>query len=204
MRREFSPQPRRWLQVCNLLYKGLFLRRLAPAAEIGSLSDDEKLDQRIQLVASSSFGRDVDEWRRGQQDLPSRSEAIRRLVYLGLQHEQEHPMRMITAIVRPHRYEAVREALMKLGVSGITATQVQGFGRQRGQTEFYRGNEYQVAEVPKIKLEIAVSSGMAEAVIEAISKAAGSGKIGDGKIFVSGLTEVVRIRTGERDEKALD
>jgi nitrogen regulatory protein PII len=168
------------------------------------LSDDEKLDQRIQLVASSSFGRDVDEWRRTQQDLPSRSEAIRRLVYLGLQHEQEHPMRMITAIVRPHRYEAVRSALMQLGVSGITATQVQGFGRQRGQTEFYRGNEYQVAEVPKIKLEIAVSSGMAEAVIEAISKAAGSGKIGDGKIFVSGLTEVVRIRTGERDEKALD
>jgi len=89
-------------------------------------------------------------------------------------------------------------------VSGITATQVQVFGRQRGQTEFYRGNEYQVAEVPEIKLEIAVASGMAEAVIEAISKAAGSGKIGDGKIFVSGLSEVVRIRTGERDEKALD
>jgi nitrogen regulatory protein PII len=168
------------------------------------LSDDEKLDQRIQLVASASFGRDVDEWRRTQQDLPSRSEAIRRLVYLGLQHEQEHPMRMITAIVRPHRYEAVREALMQLGVSGVTATQVQGFGRQRGQTEFYRGNEYQVAEVPKLRIDVAVSSGMAEAVIEAISKAAVSGKIGDGKIFVTGLTEVVRIRTGERDEKALD
>lgn len=168
------------------------------------MSDDEKLDQRIQLVASSSFGRDVDEWRRTQQDLPSRSEAIRRLVYLGLQHEEDHPMRMITAIIRPHRYEAVREALMKLGVSGVTATQVQGFGRQRGQTEFYRGNEYQVNEVPKIRLDVAVASGMAEAVIEAISKAAGSGKIGDGKIFVSGLSEVVRIRTGERDEKALD
>lgn len=168
------------------------------------MSDDEKLDQRIQLVASSSFGRDVDEWRRTQQDLPSRSEAIRRLVYLGLQHEEEHPMRMITAIIRPHRYEAVREALMKLGVSGVTATQVQGFGRQRGQTEFYRGNEYQVAEVPKLRIDVAVASSMAEAVIEAISKAAGSGKIGDGKIFVSGLSEVVRIRTGERDEKALD
>lgn len=168
------------------------------------MSDDEKLDQRIQLVASSSFGRDVDEWRRTQQDLPSRSEAIRRLVYLGLQHEQEHPMRMITAIIRPHRYDAVREALTKLGVSGITATQVQGFGRQRGQTEFYRGNEYQVAEIPKVRIDVAVSSGMAEAVIDAIQKAAGSGKIGDGKIFVSGLTEVVRIRTGERDEKALD
>jgi len=168
------------------------------------LSDEEKLDQRIQLVASASFGRDVDEWRRTQQDLPSRSEAIRRLVYLGLQHEQEHPMRMITAIIRPHRYEAVREALTKLGVSGITATQVQGFGRQRGQTEFYRGSEYATSEVPKVRIDVAVQSGMAEAVIEAISKAAGSGKIGDGKIFVSGLTEVVRIRTGERNEKALD
>ena len=168
------------------------------------MSDDEKLDQRIQLVASQSFGKDVDDWRRTQQDLPSRSEAIRRLVYLGLQHEEEHPMRMITAIVRQHRYEAVREALTKLGVSGITATQVQGFGRQRGQTEFYRGNEYQTAEVPKVRIDVAVQSGMAEAVIEAIQKVAGSGKIGDGKIFVSGLTEVVRIRTGERDEKALD
>jgi len=113
-------------------------------------------------------------------------------------------MRMITAIVRPHRYEAVREALTKLGVSGVTATQVQGFGRQRGQTEFYRGNEYATSEVPKVRIDVAVASGMAEAVIEAIQKAAGSGKIGDGKIFVSGLTEVVRIRTGERDEKALD
>ncbi len=168
------------------------------------MSDDEKLDQRIQLVASQSFGKDVDDWRRTQQDLPSRSEAIRRLVYLGLQHEVEHPMRMITAIVRPHRYEAVREALTKLGVSGITATQVQGFGRQRGQTEFYRGNEYATSEVPKVRIDVAVASGMAEAVIEAIQKVAGSGKIGDGKIFVSGLTEVVRIRTGERDEKALD
>jgi nitrogen regulatory protein PII len=172
--------------------------------EIRPLSDEEKLDQRIQLVASASFGKDVDDWRRTQQDLPSRSEAIRRLVYLGLQHDEEHPMRMITAIVRPHRYEAVRDALTKLGVSGITATQVQGFGRQRGQTEMYRGAEYQVAEVPKIRIDVAVPSGMSEAVVDAIQKAAGSGKIGDGKIFVSGLTEVVRIRTGERDEKALD
>lgn len=166
--------------------------------------DEEKLDQRIQLVASMTFGKVVDDWRRKQQDLPSRSEAIRRLVHLGLQHEEEHPMRMITAIIRPHRYEAVRDALTKLGVSGITATQVQGFGRQRGQTEFYRGQEYKTAEVPKIRIDIAVASGLAESAIEAIQKAAGSGKIGDGKIFVSGLTEVVRIRTGERDEKALD
>ena len=113
-------------------------------------------------------------------------------------------MRMITAIIRPHRYEAVRDALTRLGVSGITATQVQGFGRQRGQTEFYRGQEYKTAEVPKIRVDVAVASSQAEAVIEAIQKAAGSGKIGDGKIFVSGLTEVVRIRTGERDGQALD
>src|SRR5262249_49100032 len=158
----------------------------------------EKLDQRIQLVASTSFGNVVDEWRRKQQDLPSRSEAIRRLVYLGLQNDEEHPMRMITAIVRPHKYEAVRDELIKLGVSGITATQVQGFGRQRGQTEFYRGAEYKTSEVPKIRIDVAVPSGMAEAVIDAIQKIAGSGKIGDGKIFVSGLSEVVRIRTGER------
>jgi len=165
---------------------------------------NDKLDQRIQLVASASFGKVVDDWRRQQNDLPSRSEAIRRLVHLGLQHDEDHPMRMITAIVRPHRYDAVREALMQLGVSGITATQVQGFGRQRGQTEFYRGAEYKVAEVPKIRIDVAVPSTIAESVIEAIQKAAASGKIGDGKIFVTGLTEVVRIRTGERDEKALD
>ena len=167
------------------------------------MSEDEKLDQRIQLVASASFGKDVDDWRRTQQDLPSRSEAIRRLVYLGLQHEEEHPMRMITAIIRPHRYEAVRDALTKLGVSGITATQVQGFGRQRGQTEMYRGAEYSVAEVPKIKVEVAVASGMAEAVIEAVQKAAGSGKIGDGKIFVTQLAQAVRIRTGESGADAV-
>lgn len=183
--------------MCKLLWVGWL-------AEDSGVSDEERLDQRIQLVASASFGRDVDEWRRTQQDLPSRSEAIRRLVYLGLQHEQEHPMRMITAIIRPHRYEAVREALTRLGVSGVTASQVQGFGRQRGQTEFYRGSEYTATEVPKMRIDVAVQSGMAEAVIEAIRKAAGSGKIGDGKIFVSGLAEVVRIRTGERDEKALD
>jgi nitrogen regulatory protein PII len=164
----------------------------------------DKLDQRIQLVASAAFGKDVDDWRRQQRDLPSRSEAIRRLVYIGLQHEESFPMRMITAIVRPHRYEAVRNALTELGVSGITATQVQGFGRQRGHTEIYRGAEYSIAEVPKVRIDVAVPSAMAEAVIEAIQRAAGSGKIGDGKIFVTGLTEVVRIRTGERNHSALD
>ena len=94
------------------------------------MSEDEKLDQRIQLVASASFGKDVDDWRRTQQDLPSRSEAIRRLVYQGLQHEQEHPMRMITAIIRPHRYEAVRDALIARGISAKRLS-AKGYGARR-------------------------------------------------------------------------
>lgn len=167
------------------------------------MSDNEKLDQRIQLVASREFNTKVDAWRRDQSDLPSRSEAIRRLVYLGLIHEEEYPMRLITAIIRPHRYEAVRDELSEIGVTGITTSQVTGFGRQRGQTETYRGAEYEVKEVPKIKIEVAVPSTLLERAIEVISKTAETGKIGDGKIFVTSLSGVVRIRTGERDEKAL-
>ncbi|MEM6626861.1 MAG: P-II family nitrogen regulator [Pseudomonadota bacterium] len=112
-------------------------------------------------------------------------------------------MRMITAIIRPHKYDAVREALTEMGVSGITATQVTGFGRQRGQTEVYRGAEYQTQEVPKIRVDVAVPSSQCEAAVEAIERAGGTGKIGDGKIFVTGLADVVRIRTGERDQTAL-
>ena len=167
------------------------------------MSDSEKLDQRIQLVASKEFGQKVDAWRRGQDDLPSRSEAIRRLVYLGLVHEEEFPMRLITAIIRPHKYEAVREALAELGVTGITASQVTGFGRQRGQTEMYRGAEYEVKEIPKVKIEVAVPSTMLETALQAITQTAETGKIGDGKIFVTSLSGAVRIRTGERDERAL-
>ncbi len=167
------------------------------------MSDNEKLDQRIQLVASKEFNSKVDSWRRGQSDLPSRSEAIRRLVYLGLVHEEEYPMRLITAIIRPHRYEAVRDELSEIGVTGITTSQVTGFGRQRGQTETYRGAEYEVKEVPKIKIEVAVPSSLLERAIEVITKTAQSGKIGDGKIFVTSLSGAIRIRTGERDEKAL-
>ena len=167
------------------------------------MSEPEKLDQRIQLVASKEFGQKVDSWRRTQSDLPSRSEAIRRLVYLGLVHEEEHPMRLITAIVRPHKYGAVCDALSELGVTGITASQVTGFGRQRGQTETYRGAEYEVKEVPKIKLEVAVPSTLLEDALKVIIDTAETGKIGDGKIFVTSLSGAVRIRTGERDEKAL-
>ena len=167
------------------------------------MNESEKLDQRIQLVASKEFNQKVDLWRRGQDDLPSRSEAIRRLVYLGMLYEEEFPMRLITAIIRPHRYQAVRDALSELGVTGITTSQVTGFGRQRGQTEVYRGAEYEVKEIPKIKIEVAVPSSMLETALDAITKTAETGKIGDGKIFVTSLSGAVRIRTGERDEKAL-
>lgn len=163
-----------------------------------------KLDQRIQLVASNEFSQVIDEWRRGQSDLPSRSEAIRRLVELGLRYGREHPMQMITAVIRPHKYEDVREALLRLGVQGLTVTQVSGFGRQRGQTEIYRGAEYQTNEVPKLRLEIAVPSELLSAVIEALQTAAQTGKTGDGKIFVHALDQVTRIRTGESDRSALD
>ncbi|HBJ91669.1 MULTISPECIES: P-II family nitrogen regulator [Ponticaulis] len=112
-------------------------------------------------------------------------------------------MRLITAIIRPHKYEAVREALAELGVTGITASQVTGFGRQRGQTEMYRGAEYEVKEIPKVKIEVAVPSTMLETALQAITQTAETGKIGDGKIFVTSLSGAVRIRTGERDEKAL-
>jgi nitrogen regulatory protein PII len=163
----------------------------------------EKLDQRIQLVASQEFSQTVDDWRRGQSDLPSRSEAIRRLVQLGMRYGREHPMHMITAVIRPHKYEEVRDALLKLGIQGITISQVSGFGRQRGQTEIYRGTEYQTHEIPKIRLEIAVSSEILHKALEAIQSVASTGKTGDGKLFVHSLDEVVRIRTGEKDEMAL-
>ncbi len=163
-----------------------------------------KLDQRIQLVASNEFSQLIDDWRRTQSDLPSRSEAIRRLVDIGLRYERENPMHLVTAVIRPHKYEAVREELLKLGVQGITVTQVQGFGRQRGQTEVYRGAEYQTHEVPKIRLEIAVTADILQSVVDTIQSTAKTGKIGDGKIFVHALERAVRIRTNEDNASALD
>ena len=163
----------------------------------------EKLDQRIQLVASTEFSKIVDEWRRNQSDLPSKSEAIRRLVQLGLNFEKEHPMRMVTAIVRPHKYDEVRDALLEIGIEGATVTEVKGFGRQRGKTEVYRGAEYKTAEVPKVRIEIAVPGTLVAQVLETIEKVAGTGKIGDGKLFVHALADAVRIRTGEHGEQAL-
>ena len=112
-------------------------------------------------------------------------------------------MKLITAIVKPFKLDDVREALSEIGVQGITVTEVKGFGRQKGHTELYRGAEYKVDFLPKLKLETAVKEDMAELVVEAIHKAAVTGKIGDGKIFVSSLEEVIRIRTGETGPEAL-
>ena len=112
-------------------------------------------------------------------------------------------MKLIMAIIKPARMDAVREALTAIGVEGMTASEVKGYGRQRGHTEIYRGAEYEVHFVPKIKLEVAVPADLVARVIEAITEAARSGQIGDGKIFVYDINQVVRIRTGERDGEAL-
>ncbi len=112
-------------------------------------------------------------------------------------------MKMIIAIIKPFKLDGVREALTPLGIQGLTVTEVKGFGRQKGQTEIYRGAEYNVSFLPKVKLEVAVADSLVDATIEAIIKAAHTGKIGDGKIFVIDLEKSVRIRTGETDEAAL-
>ncbi len=112
-------------------------------------------------------------------------------------------MKMVMAIIKPFKLDDVREALADVGVAGITVTEVKGFGRQKGHTELYRGAEYVVDFLPKLKLEVAVTGDQVEAVTEAIMQSAGTGKIGDGKIFVWDLERVVRIRTGELDGDAL-
>jgi nitrogen regulatory protein P-II 2 len=112
-------------------------------------------------------------------------------------------MKMVTAIVKPFKLDEVREALSAIGVQGVTVTEVKGFGRQKGHTELYRGAEYVVDFLPKVKIEAAVDDSMVDRVIEAIESAARTGKIGDGKIFVSSLEQVVRIRTGETGKDAL-
>jgi nitrogen regulatory protein P-II 2 len=112
-------------------------------------------------------------------------------------------MKMVTAIVKPFKLDEVREALSGIGVQGITVTEVKGFGRQKGHTELYRGAEYVVDFLPKVKIEAAIDEALVERVIEAIEAAARTGKIGDGKIFVSTLEQVVRIRTGETGKDAL-
>ena len=112
-------------------------------------------------------------------------------------------MKLITAIIKPFKLDDVREALSEIGVQGITVTEVKGFGRQKGHTELYRGAEYVVDFLPKVKLEIGVSTDKVDQVIDTISSAANTGKIGDGKIFVSNLEQTIRIRTGETGPDAL-
>lgn len=112
-------------------------------------------------------------------------------------------MKLVTAIIKPFKLDDVRESLSDIGVQGITVTEVKGFGRQKGHTELYRGAEYVVDFLPKVKLEVAVDGDMLDQVIEAITKVANTGKIGDGKIFVTALEQVIRIRTGETGKDAV-
>ncbi len=112
-------------------------------------------------------------------------------------------MKMVTAIIKPFKLDDVREALSEIGIQGITVTEVKGFGRQKGHTELYRGAEYVVDFLPKVKIEAAVSEEALDQVIDAITKAANTGKIGDGKIFISALEQTIRIRTGETGREAL-
>jgi nitrogen regulatory protein P-II 2 len=112
-------------------------------------------------------------------------------------------MKLITAVIKPFKLDEVREALSAIGIQGLTVTEVKGFGRQKGHTELYRGAEYVVDFLPKVKIEAAVADGVVDQVVEAIEKAARTGKIGDGKVFVQTLEQVIRIRTGETGEAAL-
>ena len=112
-------------------------------------------------------------------------------------------MKLITAIIKPFKLEEVRESLDQLGITGMTISEVKGYGRQKGHTELYRGAEYVIDFLPKIKIEVAVRDDQTESIIEVISKAASSGKIGDGKIFISSVEEVIRIRTGETGSEAI-
>ncbi|HET8706993.1 MAG TPA: P-II family nitrogen regulator [Pseudomonadales bacterium] len=112
-------------------------------------------------------------------------------------------MKLVTAVIKPFKLDDVREALSDIGVQGITVTEVKGFGRQKGHTELYRGAEYVVDFLPKVKVEVAITDDRVDAVIEAITKAANTGKIGDGKIFVTNLEQVIRIRTGETGADAV-
>ncbi|MBX2855840.1 MAG: P-II family nitrogen regulator [Rhodobacteraceae bacterium] len=112
-------------------------------------------------------------------------------------------MRQITAIIRPSRYEAVRDALSEIGIAGLTVTEVRGFGRQRGKTEIYRGAEYDVKETPKLRIDVVAAAAMEQEVVDAIIAEARTGKVGDGTIFVSPVRGVTRIRTGESDEDVM-
>jgi nitrogen regulatory protein P-II 1 len=142
-------------------------------------------------------------WRAaGGGEPPRGSHAILDRLYFGTPRG-EALMKKIEAIFKPFKLDEVREALSEIGVSGLTVTEVKGFGRQKGHTELYRGAEYVVDFLPKVKVDVVVPDGLVENAIDAIVKAARTGKIGDGKIFVSSVDQVIRIRTGETDEQAI-
>jgi nitrogen regulatory protein P-II 2 len=147
----------------------------------------DSLKRRLAIAAGTISGERRATWRQNPVPLLS----------------QERCMKLITAIVKPFKLDDVRESLSEIGVQGITVTEVKGFGRQKGHTELYRGAEYVVDFLPKVKIEVAVAEEMAERTIEAITKSANTGKIGDGKVFVSSLDQVIRIRTGETGEDAI-
>jgi nitrogen regulatory protein P-II 2 len=154
--------------------------------------------RRVELVQSCRFGGFCAQIARRQQLGTVRADGtLNKLVWKGFL------MKLITAIIKPFKLDEVREALAGVGVQGITVTEVKGFGRQKGHTELYRGAEYVVDFLPKVKLEAAVSDELVDGVIEAIENAARTGKIGDGKIFVSPLDQAIRIRTGETGTGAL-
>src|SRR5690606_2666252 len=146
----------------------------------------------------------------GTHFAPRRGEACAAAVHRARRPEPVHrdftgdaPLKFITAVIKPFKLDDVREALSGIGVQGLTVTEVKGFGRQKGHTELYRGAEYVVDFLPKVKVEVAVDDGLVDAAIEAITKAANTGKIGDGKIFVTNLEQAIRIRTGETGPEAL-
>ena len=112
-------------------------------------------------------------------------------------------MKLVTAVVKPHKWEDVRVALESVGITGMTVSEVSGYGRQKGHTEVYRGAEYEIALVPKIRIEIVVNDGDADAVVEAITKSAHTGRIGDGKVWVQTVESAVRVRTGDKDDAAI-
>jgi len=112
-------------------------------------------------------------------------------------------MKLVTAVIKPHKWEDVRTALETIGVTGMTVSEVSGYGRQKGHTEVYRGAEYDIALVPKVRVEIVVDEGDAESIVEAIVRAANTGRIGDGKVWVSPIETIVRVRTGDRDQAAI-
>ena len=123
--------------------------------------------------------------------------------YFGGSRKQDRQMKIVTAIIKPFKLDEVRDALTTIGVHGLTVTEVKGYGRQKGHTEIYRGAEYAVSFLPKLKIEVAVASTLVDKTIEAIARTARTGQIGDGKIFVSSIERALRIRTGETDEDAL-